>query len=72
MSGVTPGYYGIHMVVWLFAHLFVSSTTKKFEYFIGFQKIQNQNVFQVILSNFDFLTPDPPLSRSDKTPVLIQ
>ena len=27
---------------------------------MGFQKFQNQNVFQVILSNFDFLTPDTP------------
>ena len=27
---------------------------------IRFQKFQNQNVFQVILSNFDFLNPGPP------------
>ena len=31
-----------------------------FKKFIRFQKFQYQNVFQVILSNFDFLTTTPP------------
>ena len=51
-----------------------------FENFIRFQKVQNQNVFQVIVSNFEFLTPDllthwPPLpptitTENEKTPAL--
>ena len=33
---------------------------QNFKNFIRFQKFQNHNVFQAILDNFDFWTPDPP------------
>ena len=33
---------------------------QNFKNFSRFLKYQDQNVFQVILSNFDFLTTDPP------------
>ena len=52
------GHCDVRMLVWLFAQI------QNFENFIRSQKFQNQNVFQVILSNFDLLTlgaaPPPP------------
>ena len=41
------------LIGWLLAH------TLNFKNFIGSQRFQNENMFQTILSNFDFQIPDP-------------
>ena len=55
-SGVT--YLVTAMSVWWVTCLCVNS--QKFENFIGSHKFHNENMFQTILSNFEFLTPPSP------------
>ena len=51
---------GVCTLVWLVGCIVGSLwPLMKFQKFIRFQKFQNQNVFQAILSNFDFWTPTP-------------